>query len=901
MSIIYGFMHLYYDYYMNCFFFSELQDAPPVGIHLENFQGIPSVDVCINIESERTHSCSHDYFCYTTRRLQRNCGCDAQCMLYNDCCPDYEIFCSDGERREPEYGNTTDDYYDYLDTIRETIPQTIEKRTVQHFQYTCFTPRLTPKLPYYMITKCPDDATHEEDQLCINNTQGGLDALVPVYVRSDGLYYANRYCADCHGHRNVSLLEFFSLKCKGDSNTPPSFQECQDLLAFSFEWVFEPMPRTCDPKVINNCPYLEEDQISKACNSYSANVQSGSDTYKNVHCALCNGVNETSNACEVSAGRGGAVDPVSIPLTVLFDFTGGTLQQRQAISTPIVCPEYFTYNSELRECRRVNCPAGAILQVNQCIYGRDLLTFENRTLSTTLDPFYRKVVLELAAFSENITDKQVLPHLSQLAGYFESVNYTIDVYNRRNTTDEQIDLTWNGMTWMNSEDPKPEDECLKNYTTGLKVSLEGSVWKTFSLYTGIEAFIDKIDNQWLDRRPICTPTFDMEVRIVKVSISNFADANKLCNESAHVPKAYGERSFSRKSNGSNTQIVMYFADKINATFESDEVPQQAVFSGGEEYVDDNDELSNRLGNWIRQDRVYFCETIPICPLVTLTKTDYRWQFDPNNGNAASLLLIRSNRIVPNKEIVLSVDGNIQICLSSDEINESVHFYSRGQTLATQIGSAVSLTLLGLVIITYCSFPSLRNIPGKTVLSLSSSLFSAQLLFWVGAGQTSNSTACLIIACFMHFFWLSVFAWTNVLAFDLSRTFGKNAVARGGDSTGSVFKKYSIYGWGMPLGVVGITVALHYFLEVDDMINNIYQVKTACWLRTGLPILMTFGVPVAIALFENVILFTRTVHGIRSTMKTTKVLKENQKSDELTFLKTELYLYIRVSVLFLFYK
>ena len=316
-----------------------------------------------------------------------------------------------------------------------------------------------------------------------------------------------------------------------------------------------------------------------------------------------------------------------------------------------------------------------------------------------------------------------------------------------------------------------------------------------------------------------------------------------------------------------------------------------IFTGGGLYFNT---FGQDVGNWSRQDRLYVCEGLPLCPLITLSKQDYRWQFDSDSDNV-SLLLIRSNRIVLCNEIVLTVDGHVQICLFTED---SFYSYSSGQTLTTTIGCTTSLTLLGLVIVTYCSFPILRNVPGKTVLSLSFSLFFAQLLLLTGAGQTSNPTVFLIIACFMHYFWLSVFSWTNILAFDLGRTFGKKAGLREADKDGSIFKSYCLYGCGMPLIIVGVSLIVHFFQAVDGIIENIYVVSSACWLRTGLPILIAFGVPVLLALLANMVFFTRTVHGIRYTMTTAKILKKEQQGDnDFEFLTKELYLYIRVSILY----
>ena len=908
--------------YLNSLSVSEYAYDFPRGIQLDRFLNLSNVNFCINIDSTLLHSCSR--YCNIPRDLSRDCGCDAQCYLYNDCCPDYEICCGDPVwLPQYQYPINQSDYFNYMDMLRDTIPETVGNRSIHINSFeTCHTPSLIPDGSYYMITKCPDDATTDEHQLCVNETLGGIHSLIPVYVNSSkgSYYYANKFCAACHGHVDESLLQFFSPSCEwicnlDDSpyveNADMSFESCQDPFScYSFtDWLFDPMPRVCDPSVVINCPLIENDPISEACHSYSAKVYHGDfpnvAIYKNVHCAVCNGVNvnETWNRCRryfTSGGNNKSPHGIfgTIPLTVLFDFTSGTLQQGPAFGgplDPLDCPEYFIYSRELHECRRIGCPSGALMirQHGMCVYIKDPSGVDDRTLSTDFDPLYRKIVLDLAASNNsNFTDGQILNLFSDTLWRFEQVDhYQVEVYNRNATSEDRIDLTWDGKTWRRVDDHVPEEECLRDYPTRVKLTLEGTAYS----YYGIDSFIDDF-LYWLGNRPSCSPEFDLNVLLVGVSITNVPHVGQLCNNSAHLmDKAYGERSFERISNRTHEIIRMEFADGVIETYEPDQVPQWVTFTGGSEYFD---QQGYQSVNWSRGERVYFCEGKPLCPLITLSKQDYRWQFD-SDGDNVSLLLIRSNRVVPDNEIVLTVDGLVQICLGEDNYDDDVIYsYSTGQTLATTIGCTISLTLLGLVIITYCSFSSLRNVPGKTVLSLSFSLFIAQLLLLTGAGQTANPTVCLIIACFMHYFWLSVFSWTNILAFDLGRTFGKKAGMRD-DTDGSLFIKYSIYGWGMPLLVVGATLIIHFFQEVDSMIRNIYGVSSACWLRTGLPILIAFGVPVAIALLANMVFFTRTVHGIRSTMKAAKILKENQKgTDDLEFLKKELYLYVRVSIMIL---
>ena len=288
----------------------------------------------------------------------------------------------------------------------------------------CYTPSLTPDVSYHMIATCPDDATFNEHQRCSNGTWGGTDFMIPVYVHSHISYYANKFCAACNGHTLESLEFFKTLSCEWSCNedeilnreeVPSSIQECQNSSGYILKWMFNPLPRLCDrnvPNVVINCP-LQNDSISKACHSYSAHVLTGNirspTMYKNVHCATCNDAQTIINLCDSSNRSPPSRQPLNpdggaVPLTILFDFTSGTLQQSHSSyggpPSMLDCPKYFTYSREFHECRRVGCPEGATLHKKDCVYSRDPSMLVNRTLSSAIDPHYRRVVVEFANIQE---------------------------------------------------------------------------------------------------------------------------------------------------------------------------------------------------------------------------------------------------------------------------------------------------------------------------------------------------------------------------------------------------------------------------------------------------------------------------------------------------------------------
>ena len=658
----------------------------------------------------------------------------------------------------------------------------------------------------------------------------------------------------------------------------------------SFYHDIHPVPRQCDTNVIFDCP-VDNAQLVQACENYMAKVPN----FKNIHCARCHNVSVVFDHQSMCQKIVHVVGESS--LTILFDFSpeSESLQQSSSVGEkPPACPPGHVFMN-LKYCKRVSCPTGAIFTSwGDCAFSKKSTSLTKNIL-TEVDPRFRRFVIELAAKTDNFTDGDIVEIIQPFWESISVINfYDIKKYNR----------TWNARkgrmlrdktSWRMQEHMEPEEKCLQNYTIGYSITIEG----LDNLNGHIETWLDSVKSNFvnlLDGRPSCQPGFSFglfapDMLLSRVNAANFPDDGSLCNASEwYWPVSYGRGSFVRQERN-NTKLIDLYIDMDNiSTHESSHIAQEAMFTGGSVFYNF---WRQKKANWSRSDRVVICERMPLCPLIDLHETQYKWRFD-DDGNA-SLGIISSGRIVSPDKIMISHDGQMKVCLSTSLNYGQLTDDFNGQNIATNIGCGVSLTLLGIVIITYLSFSELRNIPGKTIMNLSISLCLAQGLLVFGTGQTMNYAVCFIIATMMHLSWLSVFSWANVLAFDLSRTFGKRSKMRRNDDGSSTFVRYSLYGWGVPVVLVAVTAVIHYCAPIERYVTNVYDLATVCWIRSGYPLLVAFGCPVAIVLVLNIAFFARTVFGIRSTMKATKILKkENDKDADMKQLKKELRLYALVS-------
>lgn len=89
---------------------------------------------------------------------------------------------------------------------------------------------------------------------------------------------------------------------------------------------------------------------------------------------------------------------------------------------------------------------------------------------------------------------------------------------------------------------------------------------------------------------------------------------------------------------------------------------------------------------------------------------------------------------------------------------------------TFIGTLLSIIALCFLLYVYLCFKELRNLPGKSLISLSVALLFYQAIFLGTTKSHEVAILCKAVAIFLHFFLLAAFSWMSVMAFDTASTF-----------------------------------------------------------------------------------------------------------------------------------
>ncbi|KAH8329467.1 hypothetical protein KR074_011305 [Drosophila pseudoananassae] len=179
-----------------------------------------------------------------------------------------------------------------------------------------------------------------------------------------------------------------------------------------------------------------------------------------------------------------------------------------------------------------------------------------------------------------------------------------------------------------------------------------------------------------------------------------------------------------------------------------------------------------------------------------------------------------------------------------------------------IGLLISCCFYALTLIVYISIAKLRNLPGKILICLVSSLFAAYLGIALGQLKpTSNDDVCFISGFFVYFCLMAAFSWMNITSFDIWKTFGSTKIksCEKRDQR-KQFIWYSCYGWGLPTLLTAITISFTKSNILPDVVRPNFG-HGRCWFTYdsfGSASLVFFSGPVGILFIFNLVLFVLTL-------------------------------------------
>lgn len=233
----------------------------------------------------------------------------------------------------------------------------------------------------------------------------------------------------------------------------------------------------------------------------------------------------------------------------------------------------------------------------------------------------------------------------------------------------------------------------------------------------------------------------------------------------------------------------------------------------------------------------------------------------------TLVVVSEGSIYQPEEYESTDNSTVTVCIRRGTYRLYVSTFTSFQGYLTIAGMGISLAFLLIRIILSTFFPEQHKLPPKIVLFLSITLFFSQLLFIFGVYQTANHTACVVIGILMHYGFLSSFFWTNVLAYDIWKTFGSSQVLKKVRCGEKQLMYYCMHGWINPLFIVILAGAFDW-IGPYELLKPRYG-KSVCWISNKAALATFFGFPLALLLISNMVFFLITSMEIRKTTKATK--------------------------------
>lgn len=291
---------------------------------------------------------------------------------------------------------------------------------------------------------------------------------------------------------------------------------------------------------------------------------------------------------------------------------------------------------------------------------------------------------------------------------------------------------------------------------------------------------------------------------------------------------------------------------------------------------------NADGNIMTSLAAFLCHipttTVPLpdCPMKIYDEGDFVLQNGSLYVNSTGVFYERGQFQVSRRMAYVCVPSNVTNTTTPVTVNQGFFSMPYTQYIVVMVCCSVSLACLLATFVTYVCFAQLRDISGIILMCLTASLFVAQLLFAVGIDRTEIQVVCSTIAISLHFLWLSVFAWMNVLTYDIAHKLRLTSEETA-DKDSKAFKEYCIFAWGVPFLLVGICTALD--IAKGSGFEMQYA-KDSCWIGSIVASLFGFALPVCLLLLANFTLFACTIYALHAVSRVVPLSDKQKKSRRL---------------------
>lgn len=226
----------------------------------------------------------------------------------------------------------------------------------------------------------------------------------------------------------------------------------------------------------------------------------------------------------------------------------------------------------------------------------------------------------------------------------------------------------------------------------------------------------------------------------------------------------------------------------------------------------------------------------------------------------------------NQSILLRQDqyvflSNEQLIFCADQWKEQRFPFYRN--ILSIVCTSISLLCLLSFMITFCLIPSLQNRPGKSLLSLSISLFCGQLIFIITSNFFRYPSLCFLSAIFIHYFYLSSFFWLLIIAIQIHSTFTRQTVEHNPITHLSLYHLFV----GCSTSLIILIACAIQFISPQSNFSPAYGLHF-CSISKPNALMIFFLIPIGLSLVLIAGLFVKTILAIFHSRQTAQLANPN---------------------------
>ena len=708
------------------------------------------------------------------------CGCDPDCVAFQDCCFDYFEICLEHNLR------------------RQIVDVTL---------FSC-SPLQDMEFSAMLISTCPSSwgngsiKSHcETDVLSRYDGEQDLVNTWPIFDQQ-GSHYQNIYCAVCNGF-SMSDVQPWDISSRKDTdyyrNSPN--QQCRPANHTSKE--IGSRPRFCSTETIKSCPNNYDNQtMADYCSSYINYICIGNKYYQNYHCYLCN--NEASDDTDEQECQEKISYNSQSILQFIWQFQHNVFIPSQRGSTSCTNGDTI-YDPYTRQCRHLSCAPGLVLGNNsECVV-----------------PLRHDYKLE-----------SICCHRQE--------SWIVSVTDYNPHTDD--------------DDTEVKHTCLLDIFSGLLDDL-GTSWSIHRLNA---RYLSKVLLQNVD--VACSMIGQLDT-IVK----DYADDLTTCGYyqlnyifmGTNLPYTNstcdGEWFEGQSEDFTEVDLCQQEQAEVFLFKQQQHVRVKTIIH----HV--SYEYQSHIHTFTKRDAISVCgdRVFPMtleCPVITITSEEYSFDIIQNGSRRITF----RNITLAEDEYIICPAGRLQICankLSSSSVT-SLFEYHDYLDIVNIIGNSLSCCGFLIIFTIHCMFSKLRTFHGCAIMHLCVALLNAQVIPMLSQKLQTSGFICVFTAATSHLMWLSAFTWMSIISLNLFDICVFNpllpvTVRREREASFVYRVVIPLFGWGIAIVIVLISIILHFYGSPDALK---YSVTTPCWILRPSDNLKAFGIPVAITLSLNLILF-----------------------------------------------